>query len=197
MAACLGPAVEGGLGAVETERLLLRPFASTDLDGLAAVFAKPEVWAFPYGRGFTRDETEAFLRSQMAHWDDCGYGLWLAVLAETGQTIGYVGLAVPTFLPEILPAVEVGWRFDPDHWGRGYATEAARAALREGFATLGLRTICSLPQSTNPPSSKVCERIGVTFTRSIDLPPTDRRGAVTAHRYEMTRGVWLASGSAR
>lgn len=197
MAACLGPAVQAPLGSVATERLLLRPFAADDLDGLAAVFAKPEVWQFPYGRAFTREETEAFLHAQMAHWDDCGYGVWLAVLPETGQVIGYVGLVVPTFAPELLPAVEVGWRFDPDHWGQGYATEGARAALREGFTTLGLREICSLPQSTNPPSAKVCQRIGMTFHRTIGLPPTDRRGAVTADLHLITRDAWHASEPVR
>jgi RimJ/RimL family protein N-acetyltransferase len=188
--ACLGPATAAPLGAVQTERLALRPFEPTDLDALTAVFAKPEVWQFPYGRAFTRSETEAFLTSQIEHWADCGYGLWLASLRATGAAIGYVGLAVPTFLPELLPTVEVGWRLDPDHWGRGFATEGARAALHEAFTTLGLAEVCSLPQSTNPPSARVCERIGMHFDRAIECPPTDRRGAVTAHLYRVTREQW-------
>src|SRR5687767_10457392 len=139
----LAPAIAAPLGAVQTERLLLRPFEATDLDGLAEVFAHPEVWQFPYGRAFTRSETERFLDAQIQEWDERGFGCWLALLRETGRPIGYVGLSVPTFLPAILPAVEVGWRFDPAHWGRGLAGEGARAALREGFTTLGLTEICS------------------------------------------------------
>ncbi len=58
---------------------------------------------------------------------------------------------MPTFLPEVLPAVEVGWRLDPQVWGKGYATEGARAALQSGFEVLRLEEIVSLPQSENPP----------------------------------------------
>ena len=66
----------------------------------------------------------------MEEWDECGFGCWIARLRETRRVVGYVGLSVPMFLPEILPAVEVGWRFDPAHWGRGFASEGARAGLR-------------------------------------------------------------------
>ena len=186
------PETAAPLGAVQTDRLQLRRFEATDLDGLADVFAKREVWEFPYGRAFTRDETSRFLESQMQEWDECGFGCWIAVLRETHQTIGYVGLSVPMLLPEILPAVEVGWRFDPAYWGQGFASEGALAALREGFTTLGLTEICSLPQSSNPPSFKLCERIGMTFQRTMQCPATDRRGGVEARMYTMSSAEWTA-----
>lgn len=192
----LAPETAAPLGAVQTERLLLRRFEATDLDGLADVFAKREVWEFPYGRAFTRSETSRFLDAQLQEWDERGFGCWIAVLRETQQTIGYVGLSVPMFLPEILPAVEVGWRFDPAYWGQGLASEGARAALREGFTTLALSEICSLPQSTNPPSFLLCERIGMTYLRSVRCPATDRRGAVEARMYVMTRAEWAVPTAA-
>ena len=151
MARSPAPAIVAPLGPVVTERLELRRFEAADLDGLAAVFSRPEVWAFPYGRAFTREETADFLDAQIEAWDEYGFGCWIARLRQTPEPIGYVGLSVPTFLPEILPAVEVGWRFHPDHWGRGLATEGARAALREGFTTLGLSEICSCP---SPPTRR-------------------------------------------
>lgn len=169
---------------------MLRRFEATDLDGLADVFAKREVWEFPYGRPFSRSETSQFLDAQTQEWDDRGFGCWIAVLRETQKTIGYVGLSVPMFLPEILPAVEVGWRFDPAYWGHGLASEGAQAALREGFTTLGLSEICSLPQSCNPLSFKLCERIGMTYQRSVECPATDRRGGVEARMYVMTNAEW-------
>jgi RimJ/RimL family protein N-acetyltransferase len=187
----LAPPINAPLGPVTTERMHLRAFKSSDLDGLARVFEKREVWQFPYGRGFTREETEYFLKLQQREWDEFGFGCWLATLRETGEVIGYVGLSVPQFLPEILPAVEVGWRFDPAQWGKGLATEGATAGLREGFTHLGLSTVCSLPQSVNPPSFRVCERIGMTFERTIMCPPTDRRGGVEARLYTMTAEDWL------
>ncbi len=189
------PAVTAPLGTVETDRLLLRRFEPSDLEGLAAVFAQREVWQFPYGRGFTRDETARFLDSQIQAWDECGFGCWIAVLRESRQVVGYVGLSVPTFLPEILPAVEVGWRFAPAHWGQGLAAEGARAALREGFTTLGLAETCSLPQTTNPASYRLCERLGMTYQRTVACPPTDRRGAVEARMYVMTRTAWAAGAA--
>ena len=188
----LAPEIAAPLGAVQTERLLLRRFEETDLDGLADVFATPEVWEFPFGRALTRSETARFLESQMEEWDACGFGCWIAVLRATQETIGYVGLSVPMFLPEILPAVEVGWRLDPAHWGEGLASEGARAALREGFTTLGLSEICSLPQSANPRSFAVCERLGMTHQRDVLCPATDRRGQVEARLYVMTNAEWSA-----
>ena len=78
---------------------------------------------------FTRAETSAFLDAQMQKWDEVGFGCWITALKPTMEVIGYVGLSVPMFLPEILPAVEVGWRFSPLHWGKGYASEGATAGL--------------------------------------------------------------------
>jgi RimJ/RimL family protein N-acetyltransferase len=172
----------------------LRPFARSDLDELAVLFAKPEVWRFPYGRGLARDESDALVKSMVTDWERFGFGCWVAELVGGNQIIGYVGLSVPQFLPEILPAVEVGWRFDPDFWGQGFAAEGANAALREGFLTMGLREVCSLPQSDNPPSSRVCERIGMRFDRLIMCPATDRRGAVEARMYRLAADEWRSRG---
>lgn len=184
------PPVRAPLGSVTTERLELRAFERGDLDELASVFAKPEVWRFPYGRGLRRDETEAFLGGQIAAWTQCGFGLWTAIHRADQRIIGYVGLSVPTFLPEILPAVEIGWRFDPDYWGMGLASEGERAALAEGFTTLGLDEITSVPQSGNPRSSHVCERIGMHLDRVVTIPANDRRGKLEALLYRMSRTEW-------
>ncbi len=142
------PPIAAPLGAVTTARLRLRAFCEEDLDELTPVFAKEEVWRFPHGRGFTRDETAAFLDRQVAHWEQRGFGLWAATDRVTGRMLGFVGLSVPMFLPEVLPAVEVGWRLDPDVWGRGLATEAATAAIDEAFATLQLTDVCCIPSGT-------------------------------------------------
>jgi RimJ/RimL family protein N-acetyltransferase len=187
------PPVAGPLGDVETERLELRRFRPDDVDGLAAVFAKPEVWQYPFGRGFTRAETEAFLATQMSHWSMARFGLWLVVERRTGSVVGFVGLSVPTFLPEVLPAVEVGWRLDPNVWGRGYATEGAAAALDEAFTTLGLSEVCSIPQADNPASVRVAERLGMRFSRSITIPETATREALDATLFRITANEWVGA----
>jgi RimJ/RimL family protein N-acetyltransferase len=176
-----------------TERLDLRRFVASDLDELAGVFGNEAVWRFPYGRGLTRDETSAFLDAQLGHWDEHGFGCWVARTRADDRLVGYVGLSIPTFLPEILPAVEVGWRFHPDVWGNGYATEGAGAALDEGFGTLGLGQICSVPQAGNPASARVAERLGMRLVRTVDIAANERRGAVTGLLYEITGAEW-ASG---
>ena len=185
------PPVAAPLGNVTTARLDLRRFDRGDLDELAAVFAKSEVWHYPHGRGYTREETEAFLDAQLQHWDTLGFGLWLARTLGDGRIVGYVGLSVPTFLPEVLPAVEVGWRFDPRVWGNGYATEGATAALDEAFTTLGLERVCSLPQEDNVASVRVADRLGLTLLRPVTIPANERRAAVVAFLYEIEKQAWL------
>ena len=154
------------------------------------MFAKPEVWRFPFGRGLTTQETHEFLQAQLDHWSSSGFGLWLAVERSTATAVGFIGLSVPTFLPEVLPAVEVGWRLDPIFWGRGYATEGAGAALDEAFATLGLPVVVSIPQSDNAPSVAVAVRLGMRLDRSVVIPATTRRGPLDAKLFEITREAW-------
>ncbi len=156
------------------------------------MFAKPEVWEYPYGRGLTRRETHTFINTMIEEWDQCGFGCWIAIERATATVVGYVGLSVPMFLPEILPAVEVGWRLDPDHWGRGLASEGARAALREGFTTLELDEVTSIPQTGNTASFMVAERIGMRFHRTVSIPANERRGEVEGRLYTMTREEWIA-----
>ena len=191
----LHPPIAEPLGDVMTERLDLRRFVASDLDQLAEVFAHPEVWHFPYGRAFGRAETRAFIDAQLREWDDCGFGCWAARTRVSGRIIGYVGISVPRFLPEILPAVEVGWRFEPSSWGKGYATEGAVAALDQSFTTLGLDRVCSVPQSDNPGSVRVAERLGMRLVRTVAIAPNERRGAVEGLLFEIAREEWSGSAS--
>lgn len=191
----LHPPIAAPLGDVTTERLILRRFDRDVLDELARLFERREVWEFPYGRGMTRPETASFLDAQIQHWDDFGFGCWMARLRADESLIGYVGISIPMFLPEILPAVEVGWRFASSAWGNGYATEGATAALDESFATLGLDSVCSLPQSDNPRSGRVAERLGMRLVRAVRIPANEHRGEVTAMHYEIKRGEWRSRKS--
>jgi RimJ/RimL family protein N-acetyltransferase len=162
---------------LKTERLLLRPWrAAADLDALAAMNADAEVmrWVAP-NRPLSRAESADLLDRIVRHWDEHGFGLW-AVEPRDGEAgcIGFAGLAIPSFLPAVLPAVEVGWRLAPAWWGRGYATEAARASVDFGFARLGLRRIVSVIEEHNARSLAVAERLGMR--RGADrLHPVTRR----------------------
>jgi RimJ/RimL family protein N-acetyltransferase len=164
---------------VETERLVLRPWRpAEDLDALAAMNADPAVmrWVAP-NRPLRREETAEFLDRMVRHWDEHGFGLWAVVPREEegAPHIGFAGLAIPSFLPAILPAVEVGWRLAPAWWGRGLATEAARASVAFGFERLGLRSIVSVIDARNERSLRVAEKLGMRPGRDRLHPVTRRR----------------------
>jgi RimJ/RimL family protein N-acetyltransferase len=146
---------------VETERLVLRPWAEDDLDALAAIFADPAFWHFPFRRSLTREETEQFIARQLDHWATNGFGCWAVELKTDGSLAGYVGLSIPTWLPQVLPAVEVGWRLRPDLWGKGLATEGGRASLSYGYEALGLDRIIALVMPDNVASLRVAAKLGM------------------------------------
>ena len=109
----------------------------------------------------TEEETADFLDHVIGQSADPGRPVFHAVTERaTGSLMGWAGLSVPDFLPEILPAIEVGWRFGTEHRGNGYATEAASATLRWGFEGLGLDEIVSIYEPENLPSGRVMDRLG-------------------------------------
>ncbi|MBB0245160.1 GNAT family N-acetyltransferase [Streptomyces alkaliphilus] len=147
---------------VRTERLVLRRWREEDIAPMAAINADPEVMRW-IGDGSVRDieSTRAGIEAMERDWETDGFGLFAVELADTGEPAGFTGLAVPRFLPEVLPAVEVGWRLGRPFQGRGLATEAARAALRFGFERCGLRRIVSIAQVGNDASERVMAKLGM------------------------------------
>jgi RimJ/RimL family protein N-acetyltransferase len=150
---------------VQTERLLLRRWRADDAAPLAALNADPEVMRFigrgaVLGRGLSDDLLYRFERE----WRERGFGLWaVEELSTPGALIGFCGLTVPMFLPDVLPAVEVGWRLARGAWGRGLATEAARAALAFGFGPEhGMGEIVAVVDPDNVRSLRVAEKLGMT-----------------------------------
>ena len=173
---------------IETDRLVLRRWDVTgDLDAWAAICADPEVMRY-IGDGKPRDREQSAeqLASLERTWREQGFGLFAVERTDTGELIGFTGLASPDFLPEILPAVEIGWRLGRAHWGQGFATEAARAALAFGFERCGLDRIVSVHAVGNDASARVMQKLGMQFDRetvhpahgfgvrvyAIDRPPT-------------------------
>jgi RimJ/RimL family protein N-acetyltransferase len=159
---------------IETERLRLRPWRDDDLDAYAALCADPEVMKFfgKHGETKTRAESAEQLAGFAAHWDQHGFGLWCAADRETDWCLGFVGLAVPTFLPEVLPAVEIGWRLERAAWGQGLATEGARRVVPFAFDDLGLDRIVSIARVENRASWNIMEKLGMTRERTTVHPET-------------------------
>lgn len=160
---------------LETERLLLRPWRDDDLDAFAALNADPKVMEhFP--RLSTRDESEAMILRIRGIFAEHGFGLWALEVKDGAPFIGFCGLMVPAFQAHFTPCVEIGWRLAAEHWGQGYAREAAREALAYGFDQARLSEIVSFTVPANVRSQKVMQAIGMTHDPRDDfdhpaLPP--------------------------
>ncbi|MEV4539689.1 GNAT family N-acetyltransferase [Asanoa sp. NPDC049518] len=170
-----------------TPRILLRQWQDDDLDAFAAVCSQPEVMRWIRdGRVLDREDTAERLRAFQAHWEAHGFGLFALVVRRTGALAGFTGLAVPTFLPEVMPAVEIGWRLGREHWGQGLATEAARAVVEHARADLGLDRLVSIHQVGNDASARVMVKLGMHLERET-VEPTNGR-AVRVYELDLTRG---------
>ncbi len=147
---------------LHTPRLVLRGWRDEDTDGLAAMNRDPEVMRY-IGAGLPLDDarTAADLAAYRRMWDERGIGRFVVALRDTGEFAGFAGMAVPDDLPEIMPAVEIGWRFGPAYWGKGLATEAARAAMDFAFGAAGLDRLVSVHVIGNDASARVMRRLGM------------------------------------
>jgi RimJ/RimL family protein N-acetyltransferase len=175
---------------IETERLLLRAWEPADEAPFAALNADPEVTRYLRGP-MRRDESDELLARIRGHWHEHGFGLYAVEVKESGAFAGF--LAIPSFLPAVLPAVEVGWRLAREHWGHGYATEGARASLAHGFGELGLRQVISIIDPRNDASVRVAERLGMQRDRDRIHPVSRIRLAVYAKNAEVAGSSRTAS----
>jgi len=153
---------------IETSRLILRAFTDVDRAPFAELNAHPLV-VESLGSSPTRAESDAMVDRYSAEMAREGWGLWAVEVAGGAPFVGMVGLhRVRAALP-CAPAVEVGWRLHPDHWGHGYATEAAAASLRFGFDDAGLAEVVAFTTTLNTRSQAVMERIGMVRDPGADF----------------------------
>ena len=174
-----------------TDRLRLRRWREDDLAAMTELFAKPEVWYYPLRRAFTSDESGAFLTRMLDRQRTSTPCPFAAETRDGGVLIGYVGLSVPTFLPEIMPSVEIGWRLDPRYWGQGLATEGAMAVLPYAFEDVGLGELVSIFEPENRSSGNVMRRIGMHFDRDTTHPDDQNPLRV----FRLSREQWLSQAS--
>jgi RimJ/RimL family protein N-acetyltransferase len=144
-----------------TARLVLRRWRADDLAPYAALNADPEVMRY-FPSTLTREESARSIAVIESRFDELGYGLWAVEVPAVAAFVGFVGLNPVTFDAPFTPAVEVGWRLARVHWGRGYATEGARAAIAFGFDVHGLEEIVSFTTPANTRSWHVMEKLGMT-----------------------------------
>ena len=144
---------------ITTERLTLVPFAPDHLDGLFKMNSDPEVMRY-LGTPQTRDDTTASIVRQQEKWAQHGFGWWAIFENSSGQLVGAACLQHLGHV-ETNP-LEIGWRLIPSVQGRGYATEAGRAAMQYGFDVIGETYLTAVTDPENKASARVMDRLGMT-----------------------------------
>ena len=171
---------------LQTDRLVLRRWREEDVEPYADICADPQVMRYiADGSTLTPEQAAAQIERFEQHIAEVGYGLCAVETKADGAFVGFAGLARPFFLPEVMPAVELGWRFGREHWGRGYATETGEAILRFGFATLGLDRIIGIVNDENTASARVMEKLGFSVERTTTVPERN----IPLRVYEIAAGA--------
>lgn len=176
---------------LQTDRLVLRRFTEADVDNLVVLDSDPAVMRFLTGRPTPRAEIEREVLPRILR--DYGRGpagRWAAVERSTGQFVGWLALQPPQ--DGTAAEVELGYRLVASVWGRGYATEGARALVRKGFADLGVQRVWAQTMAVNIASRRVMEKAGLTYVRTFHLHfddplPGTEHGEV---EYELRRVHW-------
>jgi len=175
--------------------LRLRRWRPEDLEPFAALNADPEVTEhFP--STLSRDQTAEAVAWIERHYQKHGYGVWAVEVPGQAPFIGFIGLSVPSFETSFTPCVEIGWRLAPPWWGKGLATEGARAALAFGFERLGLSEIVSFTVPGNVRSRRVMEKLGMRYSEDFAHPRIDPQHPLCRHMlYRLSRAEWASEPS--
>jgi [ribosomal protein S5]-alanine N-acetyltransferase len=164
--------------AIETERLLIRPFTLDDIDAAYAIFeGHADVWKFDPGYQRTHEQRAALIHKYAEGNEQDGCGTLAITLKDTGALLGYVGLQLYVLPREPLatPEVELYYKLGRAYWGQGYATEACRALIRFAFDEMRLARIVTIAAAENMPSIKLLEALGM----EIAPAPPSWAGSVT------------------
>lgn len=182
------------LTAPETTRLRLRQWRAEDREPFAELNADPRVREF-FPALLDRSESDALAGQLETLIADNGWGLWAVELKSSRDFIGFVGLCIPPSEIPFSPCVEIGWRLAHRYWGHGFATEAARSALRVGFEGLGLREIFSFTSILNKRSRAVMERLGmVEEPDTFEHPKVPVGNRLRTHcAYRLCADQWAAN----
>lgn len=149
---------------IETERLFLRELTEADLPGLCRILQDEDATRF-YDRAFTEEEIGQWLDIQVRNYRKLGFGIWAAVQKKSGEMIGHAGISVRHHDDEVI--YEIGYMFEKEFWGNGYATEAAIACRKVAFDVFGLEKVCSIIRFDNMASRAVARKNGMKIAEMI------------------------------
>ncbi len=149
---------------LESSRLVLRKFVQSDFDSLSRMHEDPEVMHF-WPRPYTREETQVFLERMWERYERDGYGLYAAVLQESGEVVGRIGYLRQEV--DDRPDLEIGYMLAREQWGKGLAAEAARALRDHAFSLMDVDRIISLIRPDNVRSRRVAESNGMRVLKEV------------------------------
>jgi len=153
---------------LRTERLILRRWRAADRELFAMMNADPKVMEY-FPAVLSRAESNTLVDWVERHFAERGFGPSAAELKDSGEFIGFIGLSVPRFEAAFTPCVEIGWRLAAEYWGRGLATEGARAVVEHAFSELALKEIVSFTTVGNSRSRHVMEKLRMTHDAADDF----------------------------
>ncbi|MDB9952010.1 GNAT family N-acetyltransferase [Porticoccaceae bacterium] len=176
---------------METQRLKLRQWIASDRKPFSKLNADPQVMEY-FPDVLSETESNAMVDRIEALIKKNGWGFWAVELKASGAFIGFVGLHSPRVKLPFNPCIEIGWRLSKEHWGNGYATEAAQAALNYGFEHLKLDEIVSFTSIVNRPSQAVMRKINMSNTNENFMHPSIPDGnALEEHvLFKITKADW-------
>jgi len=180
---------------LETDRLILRTWADSDLQPMHEINQDPKVMEYFPGLQDLK-ATKNFISKVNNHFDKHGYSLYACLRKDSNQFIGFIGLLIADFEAHFTPATEIGWRLSSKHWGQGFATEGAKAVLDYAFKELKVPEIVSFTAKDNSKSMRVMHKIGLQHNADDDFdnPNLDDNSPLKRHvLYRLTRDEYLGS----
>ncbi|MDR2186964.1 MAG: GNAT family N-acetyltransferase [Azonexus sp.] len=177
--------------AFDTERLRLRQWRASDREPFAALHGDRRVMAF-FPRTLPRPASDLLFDRLAAAMNARGWGFWAVEERASGAFVGFAGLGVPPVALPFSPCVEIGWRLASAYWGKGYAHEAARAALRVAFERLALPEVVAFTALPNQRSERLMQRLGMTADGVFEHPALPVGHRLRPHKlYRLSRAAWL------
>ena len=176
---------------LQSNRLILRQWTDRDLVPFAALNADPDVMAY-FPATLSKAQSDDVAKTMQSLIAQRGWGLWAVEVPDQAGFIGFVGLHIPANDLPCSPCVEIGWRLAKAHWGRGYACEAAEAALGYAFQELGLAEVLSFTAVGNQRSESVMKKVGMSNTgTNFQHPNIDAGHPLREHLlYRITAQKW-------
>jgi 3-dehydroquinate dehydratase/shikimate dehydrogenase len=180
---------------IKTKRLILRPWNESDWEPFARLNSDLRVMEY-FPATLSRHESDELATRISTKIKENGWGLWAVSVPEIADFIGFIGLAPVNYSAPFTPAIEIGWRIAFEYWGKGYATEGAKAVLQFGFETLNLEEIVSLTAVGNNRSRNVMEKLGMHHDPKDDFDhPKIPEGNPVRRQvlYRLSKEEWLSS----